>query len=125
MAKTRAKGEKAKAAEPAPVPVAEEPNQPVAVDANTGMEALNQPADATTGNDPDVIKEMEFICQLRTVTVEARQKLYDKAVTLFQHGAAMEDEVTLRLLDLKTAEIELAKAKLNLLRYRASGTITT
>ena len=33
----------------------------------------------------------------------------------------MEDEVTLKLLDLNAAEIELAKAEVELLKYRSNG----
>jgi hypothetical protein len=37
----------------------------------------------------------------------------------------MEDEVILKFLDLNAAQIEQAKGKLDLLKYKAGGTIAT
>jgi hypothetical protein len=90
-------------------------------------EFVSQPAaaaDSTAPADPQVIAELERLSQLRAETVDARQKLYDKAKKLLDAGGAMEDEVILKFLDLNAAQIEQAKGKLDLLKYKAGGTIT-
>ena len=66
-------------------------------------------------------QKLEEVCTLRKEAVKLRRQLSDKAKKLQEAGAAMEDEVTLKLLDLNAAEIELAKAEVELLKYRSNG----